>query len=143
MLENQIKYKIKLVKVYSTTPPVITGNDGKLHQAFLNILSNSVQAIKDKGEIKIKTSKRVKGWEIKIIDTGIGIPKENIKKIFDPFFTTKEPNEGTGLVITSYSIHYTKLYEGNRTYPSYRDCCLHASVSLPGPSSGCSHRPRS
>ena len=51
--------------------------------------------------------------QIKIKDTGIGIPKENISKIFDPFYSTKEKTHGTGLGLTvSYGIikdHHGKI----------------------------------
>jgi signal transduction histidine kinase len=58
---------------------------------------NASQAIKDKGEITIKTRQQNGHVEITIHDTGCGIPRENISRIFDPFFTTKEVGKGTGL----------------------------------------------
>ncbi len=70
----------------------------------MNILSNAIQAIPDKGTIFITTHCDDDGkfFYICIKDTGTGIP-ENIKeKIFEPFFTTKEAGKGTclGLSIT-------------------------------------------
>ncbi|MCK5704284.1 MAG: GHKL domain-containing protein, partial [Cyclobacteriaceae bacterium] len=64
---------------------------------FMNIISNSIDAIEDKGIITISTSKSNGFIQIIIKDSGSGMP-ENIKaKIFDPFYTTKEVGEGTGL----------------------------------------------
>lgn len=76
---------------------------GKLNQVFMNILSNGIQAIKQKevqGEqesITISTRDMGDKMEIRIRDTGIGMPEEVQQKIFDPFFTTKDVGEGTGL----------------------------------------------
>lgn len=76
---------------------------GKLNQVFMNILSNGIQAIKQKevqGEeesITISTRDMSDKMEIRIRDTGIGMPEEVQQKIFDPFFTTKDVGEGTGL----------------------------------------------
>ena len=63
----------------------------------VNLLVNAAQAIAKEGEIRISTRKIDDSVEIKISDTGAGIPKENLSKIFDPFFTTKEVGKGTGL----------------------------------------------
>ena len=73
------------------------GNEGRLHQALLNILANAAQAIDGKGTINILTSKKEGFIEVTIEDDGEGIPEENLSKISDPFFTTKAPGEGTGL----------------------------------------------
>lgn len=76
---------------------------GKLNQVFMNILSNGIQAIKQKevqGEeesITISTRDMSDKMEIRIRDTEIGMPEEVQQKIFDPFFTTKDVGEGTGL----------------------------------------------
>ena len=70
----------------------------------MNILMNAVQAIEEKGAIGIVTRHVKDGRratdeyvEIRITDSGRGIPQENLSKIFDPFFTTKPVGEGTGL----------------------------------------------
>ena len=69
----------------------------QLNQVFMNILVNAAQAIKERGEIAIRTRRQDGHVEIAIRDTGCGIPKANISRIFDPFFTTKEVGKGTGL----------------------------------------------
>lgn len=76
---------------------------GKLNQVFMNILSNGIQAIKEKEEqsetesITISTRDIEDRMEISIRDTGMGMTDEVRQKIFDPFFTTKDVGEGTGL----------------------------------------------
>jgi len=77
---------------------------GELNQVFLNIIVNAAHAIADvvkeaqgsKGQIKISTRQMGDDVEIRIIDTGPGIPEELISRVFDPFFTTKPPGKGTG-----------------------------------------------
>lgn len=75
----------------------IKGNDGKLHQVFLNLLSNAVDAIEDKGNVVVRTVAKNDVVKIVITDNGIGIPKKYLNKIKDPFFTTKPVGKGTGL----------------------------------------------
>ena len=93
---NELKYKATIHKDYSELPP-IRCIPQQLTQVFMNILVNASHAIKDKGEITIKTRQQNGHVEITIHDTGCGIPKENLSRIFDPFFTTKEVGKGTGL----------------------------------------------
>ena len=96
MLQNKWKHRINMIKRYDQDA-IIEANEGRLHQAFLNLLNNAVQAIKEMGEIEIITTVTPADITTEIRDNGIGILPENLNKIFDPFFTTKEPNEGTGL----------------------------------------------
>ncbi|MDX2431541.1 MAG: ATP-binding protein [Bacteroides sp.] len=96
LLRNKYKHRIEIVKDYGDIP-LFECFPGQLNQVFMNILSNAIDAIEEKGIITISTSKFNGFIRISIKDTGSGIP-ENIKaKIFDPFFTTKDVGEGTGL----------------------------------------------
>ncbi len=70
-----------------------------LYQAFLNLLINSIQAMRKGGTISIKISSVKDAVMILIEDEGEGVPDNLTEKIWDPFFTTKEKGTGLGLVI--------------------------------------------
>jgi len=87
---------IKVLTEFKSAPRIYA-DPHRLQQVFFNILLNAYQAMPDGGVLKIRTGETKDSAEIKISDTGMGIPMENIDKIFDPFFTTKEVGKGTGL----------------------------------------------
>jgi signal transduction histidine kinase len=96
---------IKLIKRYAPNLPEVLGDQNRLQQVFLNILLNAYQAMPEGGELQIIT--RLAGQEVHaaFVDTGVGIPPENLNRVFDPFFTTKEVGQGTGLGLSiSYGI---------------------------------------
>lgn len=96
IVHHELKHKA-VVECHFGNIPLISCNPSQLNQVYLNILVNAVQAIKDKGTITIKTFQKKDHVYIQIKDTGIGIPKEALKKIFDPGYTTKGVGVGTGL----------------------------------------------
>jgi len=72
-----------------------------LEQILLNVIQNSIQAIKSKGKIEVQTGlKSKKEICIQIKDSGIGIKPESLKNVFEPFFSTKENGSGLGLAIS-------------------------------------------
>ncbi|MFP4417811.1 MAG: two-component system sensor histidine kinase NtrB [Fibrobacterota bacterium] len=88
---------IKISKMYDKCLTVF-GDQSRLIQLFLNIMSNAVQAMDGKGCLSLSCSLIEENYGlITIADTGPGISPEDGKKIFDPFFTTKDPGQGTGL----------------------------------------------
>ncbi|MGA8178573.1 MAG: ATP-binding protein [Desulfobacterales bacterium] len=102
LIKNQIMVTgIQLKRENSKDLPPIKGRSQDLQQAFINILLNSIQAMKDlSGEniITIRTGPGPNGYiRIDFSDTGIGIKPEDMKHIFDPFYTTKPVGRGTGL----------------------------------------------
>ncbi|WDE02993.1 sensor histidine kinase [Thalassomonas viridans] len=96
MAWNELKYHCRLHQEYGNLPK-IPAYPGKLNQVFMNLLINAGQAIKDKGEIYIRTYTLNRDIVIEIRDTGRGIKPENIKQIFNPFYTSKPVGQGTGL----------------------------------------------
>ncbi len=110
ILQSKLKHKAAIEKSYLEVLPVFLGNEGQLHQALLNILSNAAQAIQENGLICITTAMENGQVKLTITDNGHGIPKENLPKISDPFFTTKAPGEGTGLGL---SITYKIIADHN------------------------------
>lgn len=97
MLQHELKHRITIVKQYTGNSYIFTGKEGKLHQAFLNLLINAVQAITDRGSITLSTKTTGDDLEICIADTGSGIDAEVLPRITEPFFTTHEAGKGTGL----------------------------------------------
>jgi signal transduction histidine kinase len=86
-------------KTYQNPLPDIMADASMLHQSFLNILINSMQAMPEGGRIGL--SLRPEGGRviIEIDDEGLGIPTDLLDKIWDPFFTTKDKGTGLGLGI--------------------------------------------
>ncbi|MEA2102011.1 MAG: response regulator [Thermodesulfobacteriota bacterium] len=113
---NELKYKIKLEKVYADLP-LVKCYPRELGQVFMNLLMNASQAIEEKGTIYIKTWQADDAIMISIEDTGSGIPKDKLDRIFDPFFTTKEVGKGTGLGL-SISYDIIKKHDGEITVKS-------------------------
>lgn len=96
MLYNKYKGRIDIVKEYDTNAEIMA-IPANIQQVFMNILVNAIQAIPQKGIIRIKTQRMQNTIIIRIKDTGKGIPKVIQNKLFDPFFSTKEVGTGTGL----------------------------------------------
>jgi PAS domain S-box-containing protein len=105
MLQSRTRDRIEIVREYTGKEFVFECNEGRIHQAFLNILANAVQSISFEGKISIRTALSEEKLEISISDSGCGISEENLARIFDPFFTTKDPGKGTGLGLSiTYNI---------------------------------------
>ena len=96
---NQWKYVAELETDFDAELPQVPCLPGEFNQVILNLIVNAAHAIEDtggKGRIVVAT-RRTGDWaEIRVSDTGVGVPQEIQEKVFDPFFTTKEPGKGSG-----------------------------------------------
>lgn len=111
ILNNVTKFKVDIKTTFTDQSVIIKGNSGKLHQVFLNILDNAIDAIPGHGELIIITDSNKNGISVSIKDNGEGIEKEVLNKLFEPFFTTKPPGKGTGLGL-SISMAIIKEHKG-------------------------------
>ncbi len=96
ILNNQIKYGIKVIRNFREIPSVICNPD-ELNQVWTNLIQNAIQALKGKGKIEISVFPQNNFVVVEIEDDGPGIPVKIQDRIWDPFFTTKDQGEGTGL----------------------------------------------
>ena len=102
--DEAIRYKILVRTELAADLPQIVGDRVQLQQVMMNLIINSIEAMKDIDRIRemIIKSERAKNEQIlvSVSDTGKGIPLEKAEQIFDPFFTTKPDGTGMGLRIS-------------------------------------------
>ena len=120
---NEWKYVAEMITDFDSSLPLVPCLPGDFNQVILNMIVNASHAIADvngssnkKGTIKICTNHSNDCAEIRISDTGTGIPDAVISKVFDPFFTTKEVGKGTGQGLAiSYDV-IVKKHGGTLTF---------------------------
>jgi len=122
-LSQQLKVRgIEVVWQLAEDLPLILADPVSLEQVFLNLLLNARDAIEEKQstalikkgfeKITLRTSSDGDKVTVEVVDTGEGIPKDQLDKIFEPFYTTKSIGKGTGLGLSiSYGI--IKDFGGN------------------------------
>jgi signal transduction histidine kinase len=97
--------KVVLDISFGREPIRVLADAGQLKQVFLNLLLNALQSMPDGGQITLTAgpwgppSGAGRWGQVRIADTGPGIPAEELRKVFDPFFTTKRDGTGLGLAI--------------------------------------------
>jgi signal transduction histidine kinase len=107
-----VRNKVMVEEDLAPLPPIML-DANQIKQVIVNLLNNAVQAMPDGGRLEVSTqlverkldSTLSRVASVRIRDSGVGIPPENMERIFDPFFTTKEVGQGTGLGLSvSHSI---------------------------------------
>jgi signal transduction histidine kinase len=111
--------------------PLIYADSSQLSQVLMNLLLNAAEATPQGGQIRIEADKLalVDSIEIRVIDTGCGIPPDVLNHVFEPFFTTKR-GKGTGLGL-SISQTYVRSHGGDIRVASVVGSGTTVTVTLP------------
>jgi signal transduction histidine kinase len=123
--KHEWKYIAELTTDLDPDLPPVPCVAGEFNQVILNLIVNAAHAISDvvrdsnqKGCIRISTH-RDGGWvEVRVSDTGAGIPENIRAKIFTPFFTTKEVGKGTGQGLAISHSVIVKKHQGTISFES-------------------------
>jgi two-component system, NtrC family, sensor kinase len=137
LYHNQLKQGVEVIKNYQELPPIWCYPD-ELNQVWTNLIHNALQAMNNRGTLKIDVTQQETSIKIQITDSGCGIPEEILPRIFEPFFTTKPPGEGSGLgldiVKNILEKHQGKIEVfsqlGQTTFTVFLPKSLHKSISL-------------
>lgn len=100
--------KIRL-QVEIIPPPAFYGDQEAVRQIFTNLISNALHSMSEGGELSCSVIPIQNSIQIKVSDTGCGIPLEHQAHVFDPFFTTRKKGTGFGL---SSVLRIIKTYKG-------------------------------
>jgi two-component system, NtrC family, sensor kinase len=101
--QNELKYVADTTTDFDADLPLVSCLPGDINQVVLNLLVNAAHAIGEavgtsgaRGRITVSTRGDRGHVEIRVADTGTGIPEHVQPRVFEPFFTTKPVGRGTG-----------------------------------------------
>jgi signal transduction histidine kinase len=123
--KNEWKYVAELTTDLDPELPPVPCVAGEFNQVILNLIVNAAHAIGDvvrgsnqKGSIRIGTRRDGEWVEVRVSDTGTGIPEDIRAKMFTPFFTTKEVGKGTGQGLAMAHAVIVKKHQGTIRFES-------------------------
>jgi signal transduction histidine kinase len=96
MVASRLRH-VTVIRNYEPNPPCVSAYGRELNQVWTALIENALDAVQDKGEIKLIVRTAGDMLLVEIWDNGPGIPPELQARIFEPFFTTKAPGSGLGL----------------------------------------------
>ncbi|MFJ8268654.1 PAS domain S-box protein [Peribacillus asahii] len=114
-------------QVEPNIPPIMC-DPNQLKQVFINLIKNSIEAMPNGGSMNIQTIKEGPNVLISIIDNGVGINEERLRKLGEPFFSNKEKGTGLGLMLCFRIINQHK---GSITFKSKENQGTTVEVRLP------------
>jgi signal transduction histidine kinase len=97
ILNHKLKQGVVVERDYQRVPFLVNSFGSELNQVWTNLIDNAIDAMRGKGELRVRTYRQDTCVVVEIGDNGPGISPEVKPHIFEPFFTTKGVGEGTGL----------------------------------------------
>jgi len=117
IMAHKLKKGVTVTRDYHETPLLVNSYGSELNQVWTNIIDNAVDAMKGKGELRVKTFLEGDCAVVEIGDSGPGIPADVQSHIFEPFFTTKGVGDGTGLGLDT-ALRIVRKHRGSITVNS-------------------------
>jgi len=120
---------VRITTAFTAENDLVSLDEDRMNQVFLNLLLNAIQAMPEGGELRIVTEREGNRLVCLIEDDGEGIAEENIARVFDPYFTTKSTGTGLGLALSA------KIVEEHGGSVALSSCLgqgTRVSVQLPG-----------
>jgi two-component system, sporulation sensor kinase E len=108
--------------------PLLQLDRDQMKQAFYNVIKNSLEAMKRRGTLRIRTDRDDTHVLIMFVDTGGGMSAENLSRVFEPYFTTKPSGTGLGLLIVRRIV---REHGGELSIESSQDKGLTLTMRLP------------
>jgi signal transduction histidine kinase len=108
--------------------PLLQLDRDQMKQAFYNVIKNSLEAMKRRGTLRIRTDRDDTHVLITFVDTGGGMSAENLSRVFEPYFTTKPSGTGLGLLIVRRIV---REHGGELSIESTQDKGLTLTIRLP------------
>jgi signal transduction histidine kinase len=112
ILNHKLKRGVTVKRDYHRVPLLVDSFGSELNQVWTNIIDNAIDAMRGKGELRVRTYRDDGCVVVEIGDNGPGISAEIQSHIFEPFFTTKGVGEGTGLGLDTVQ-RIVKKHRGN------------------------------
>jgi signal transduction histidine kinase len=112
ILNHKLKQGVAVQRDYQPVPLLVNSFGSELNQVWTNIIDNAIDAMRGKGELRVRTYRDGDCVVVEIGDNGPGISPEVQPHIFEPFFTTKGVGEGTGLGLDTVQ-RIVKKHRGN------------------------------
>jgi signal transduction histidine kinase len=116
MLASRLR-QVDVIRDYEPNLPCVSAYGRELNQVWTALIENALDAVQDKGEIKLIVRTAGDMLLVEIWDNGPGIPVELQARIFEPFFTTKAPGSGLGLGLDVVS-RIVRMHRGYVTVQS-------------------------
>ena len=101
--------RIRVITDFKSIPPAIKADPMEIEQIFTNLFLNSIHVMPEEGTLGVQLDQDENYINLRVSDTGPGIPPENLPNIFDPFFTTNSRGTGLGLTVV---LRIVKTYKG-------------------------------
>lgn len=108
--------------------PLLELDRDQMKQAFYNVIKNSLEAMKRRGTLRIRTDRDDTHVLVAFVDTGGGVSAENLSRVFEPYFTTKPLGTGLGLLIVRRIV---REHGGELSIESSQDKGLTLTIRLP------------